>query len=171
MVTVSRKRSPEVSVLHDSSKVPSPISCRDGLYRHRRRRQGKNRTGSLSVVGKTPPCASSEVCPAAPLDFFFFLPPEMPIPIPQASSFKPKPRSLSRDLVGSLSPRAHETLILALRRGNMSELDQPRSAQTCVVSITTLSRSHLFLSLSSLRLERYRYERENTVGTAIRVGM
>jgi hypothetical protein len=29
--------------------------------------------------------------------------------------------------------------MLPLRRGNMRELDQPRSAQTCVVSITTLS--------------------------------
>jgi len=46
---VSRKRSPEASVLLDFSKFP-PHKLRDGLYRHRKRRQGEGRTGSVSVA-------------------------------------------------------------------------------------------------------------------------
>ena len=49
-VIVSIKRSPEVSVLPDFFKVrplPHNLKLRDGLYRHRKRRQGEGRTGSI----------------------------------------------------------------------------------------------------------------------------
>jgi len=75
------------------------------------------------------------------------LPAEMPIPVPP-----------QQNSVGGLSryPHAHENLMLGTRRGNMREPDQPRSAQTCVVSITTLSslpfRFFSFVIVPSLEL-------------------
>jgi len=102
-----------------------PHLLRDALYRHRRRRQGE--------PVRCPP----------------------PQPMPRLISrlgYRPRffhpPTTANRTWSGSLC-FMHEILMLATRRGNMRELDQPRSAQTCVVFDYTLcSRSHSFKTLS-----------------------
>lgn len=48
-VIVSRKRSPEASALLDFPRPP-PHILRDSAYRHRKRRQSVNRTGSVLVA-------------------------------------------------------------------------------------------------------------------------
>jgi len=76
---------------------------------------------------------------------------------------------LEQNSVGSQSPHAHETLMLTTRRGNMRELDQPRSAQTCVVlSITTLSLPLLSFLIVPLAWTDIDMNARIAVGTAIR---
>ena len=80
----------------------------------------------------------------------------------QASISKPKSRGLSRNLVGSLYPRAHEILMLPLASGEYERSLISRvlpKRVSCRLQPSSLSL--LSFSLSSLRLGRYRYERKN----------
>ena len=91
------------------------------------------RTGSVPAAG-----------PAPPEDF-----PSIVLPLDAGPGSCSCTRAGDRTRSGSI--RAHEILMLATRWGENERIDQPRSAQTCVGSITP-SGSHLSLSLSSPRL-------------------
>ena len=101
-----------------------PRMLRDYPYRHRRRCQGEeSRTGSMPAAGRPRPRGWSWL--------FFTSAREVPIPALPTSS------ELGRSLgsVVYIFSSTRDSDAGHLDGGNMRELDQPRSAQTCVVSI------------------------------------